>query len=296
MRIMSSTLAALLLMASTTLYAQDKAAIQKKLENQYVLTQPTADRTDIVIPGSVLVLQKSDLMMTNVASSDLCQNSYKDGKISPNGYCKGQGIGDKLARIPIFGARVGAAKATAAPAGTRTYVRGEKVWVTKIDVKDNSVVLSLFTDAVGDPATRYAATLTFFGDKGSPLPPSEQIEKTIAEVFAVQPPAKDANADGQQQSQAPAAGGQQAPAAVQAAPAAPQQVAAEAPLAPIAPPPPPADEPPAPPQTIALGQTTDQVVASMGQPVRKAKIGTKEIYSYKDLKVTFVDGKVTDVQ
>jgi len=34
----------------------------------------------------------------------------------------------------------------------------------------------------------------------------------------------------------------------------------------------------------------------MGQPVKKAKVGTKEIYYYKDLKITFVNGKVKDVQ
>jgi outer membrane protein assembly factor BamE (lipoprotein component of BamABCDE complex) len=45
-----------------------------------------------------------------------------------------------------------------------------------------------------------------------------------------------------------------------------------------------------------LGQTKDQVVAAMGQPVRIADLGKKQIYYYKDLKITFVDGKVTDVQ
>jgi hypothetical protein len=38
------------------------------------------------------------------------------------------------------------------------------------------------------------------------------------------------------------------------------------------------------------------VVAALGQPVKKAKVGTKDIYYYKDLKVTFVNGKVKDVQ
>ena len=47
---------------------------------------------------------------------------------------------------------------------------------------------------------------------------------------------------------------------------------------------------------MAEGQTIDQVVAALGQPLRKAKIGTKEIYTYKDLKVTFVNGKVKDIQ
>jgi hypothetical protein len=37
-------------------------------------------------------------------------------------------------------------------------------------------------------------------------------------------------------------------------------------------------------------------VAILGQPIRKAKVGVKDIYSYKDLKVTFVNGKVKDIQ
>jgi len=71
---------------------------------------------------------------------------------------------------------------------------------------------------------------------------------------------------------------------------------APAPVAPmpeIAPPPPPAD---APPPTIALGQTKSQVTAAFGQPVRMAKLGVKEIYYYKDMKVTFTNGKVSNVE
>jgi len=41
----------------------------------------------------------------------------------------------------------------------------------------------------------------------------------------------------------------------------------------------------------------DDVIANFGQPEKVVKLGTKEIYYYKDLgKVTFVNGKVTDVQ
>lgn len=62
--------------------------------------------------------------------------------------------------------------------------------------------------------------------------------------------------------------------------------------APIEPPPP----PPPDPTEISEGQTIDQVAAALGQPLKKAEVGTKEIYYYKDLKVTFVNGKVKDVQ
>ena len=34
----------------------------------------------------------------------------------------------------------------------------------------------------------------------------------------------------------------------------------------------------------------------MGQPLNDLNVGTKEIYVYKNLKVTFVNGKVNDVE
>jgi hypothetical protein len=54
--------------------------------------------------------------------------------------------------------------------------------------------------------------------------------------------------------------------------------------------------PPAEPQTIQLGQSTDEVVGALGQPDKIVNLGAKQIYVYKDLKVTFLKGKVSDVQ
>ncbi len=59
--------------------------------------------------------------------------------------------------------------------------------------------------------------------------------------------------------------------------------------------------PPTPPEAaptvnIALGQTVDQVVAAMGQPKSVVDLGTKKIYVYPDMKITFKAGKVSDVQ
>jgi hypothetical protein len=50
------------------------------------------------------------------------------------------------------------------------------------------------------------------------------------------------------------------------------------------------------PVNIALGQTTDQVTAALGQPKRVIDLGTKKIYVYADMKITFKAGKVSDVQ
>jgi hypothetical protein len=56
----------------------------------------------------------------------------------------------------------------------------------------------------------------------------------------------------------------------------------------IAPPPPPAPE-------LKLGLTVDQVIAQLGQPITTATAGDKKIYLFKEWKVTFIGGKVTDI-
>ena len=57
-----------------------------------------------------------------------------------------------------------------------------------------------------------------------------------------------------------------------------------------------ASAPSAGPITISVGQTIDQVTAALGAPLKMVNLGAKKIYVYKDMKVTFVDGRVTDVQ
>jgi len=54
--------------------------------------------------------------------------------------------------------------------------------------------------------------------------------------------------------------------------------------------------PPPEPQQIEKGQTPEQVKATLGNPEKIVTLGAKQIYIYKDLKVTFLNGKVSDVQ
>lgn len=49
-------------------------------------------------------------------------------------------------------------------------------------------------------------------------------------------------------------------------------------------------------KTVELGETPDQVKSAVGTPDKIIKLGAKEVYIYKDMKVIFVDGKVSDVQ
>ncbi|HEY6343239.1 MAG TPA: hypothetical protein VIY49_17230 [Bryobacteraceae bacterium] len=66
----------------------------------------------------------------------------------------------------------------------------------------------------------------------------------------------------------------------------------QAPLAPIAPPAAPAGPPP----TLSAGMSTDQVIGILGQPKNIVDLGAKKIYVYLDLKVTFQDGKVSNIE
>ena len=50
------------------------------------------------------------------------------------------------------------------------------------------------------------------------------------------------------------------------------------------------------PQTVQLGMMTDEVQSILGKPEKIFNLGSKQIYVYKDVKVTFLNGKVSDVQ
>ena len=90
----------------------DPAAILQKLNAQFKLTETTADRTDIVTPGDVVVIHKPGLLMFDVASVVPPTNVYKDGKI-------GQGFGTQMMKSEKN--RV-----------MRRFVPGEKCWVTAV--------------------------------------------------------------------------------------------------------------------------------------------------------------------
>ena len=54
--------------------------------------------------------------------------------------------------------------------------------------------------------------------------------------------------------------------------------------------------PAAGPVTISLGQTMAEVEATNGRPLKIVDLGARKIYVYKDLRITFTDGRVSDVQ
>jgi len=152
-------------------------------------------------------------------------------------------------------------------------VSGEKFWVTKIDVRDNAIVMDLFSDAIND--VRFKGSLTIPFKNG--VPPPDDALKLVQEVVKTSEDAKGNTAPKDSPPETPAS-------------------AAETTPPPLEPPPPPPDQPEVAPPTVSLGQTPAQVEAILGPPLRKAKVGNKDIYTYKDLKVTFLSGKVKDIQ
>lgn len=50
------------------------------------------------------------------------------------------------------------------------------------------------------------------------------------------------------------------------------------------------------PKSVELGNTPDEVQSVMGQPDKIINLGARKIHIYKDMKITYVNGKVSDVQ
>ena len=258
--------------------------IQAKLVSQVKVTKPTADHSDIVTAGDVVVLQKDGLMMCSSSSSYAFSNTYSGGVLAANYNNRAKDAAKSFFKGHLpFGGGGSVTDAANNGCASRKFVAGEKIWITGIAVQKDGILVSTFSDPYPDPQgnqVRYYGEIKFPLQKGS-VPPPDDFAKTFSELITVQPPddsSKGGQADqGGQAAQAPAAAPAPAP----------------APIADIAPPPPPSD---APPPTIAIGQTRDQVTAGFGQPVRIAKLGAKEIFYYKDMKVTFTNGKVSNVE
>jgi hypothetical protein len=254
--------------------------IQAKLASQIKLTKSTADRTDIVTAGDVVVLQKDGLMMCSSQSSYAFSNSYKGGVLSANYNNRAKDAAKSYAKafgLSKIGLGGGASVTDAAGNGctSRKFVAGEKFWITGITAQKEGILVTTLSDPYQD--VRYYGEIKFAFPKGA-VPSADDFAKTVSEVITVQS-GDDSGSQGDQGSH-----GDQGSQPAQAT---------QAPMQEIAPPPPPTD---APPPTIAIGQSIDEVTAGFGQPQKVVKLGVKVIYYYKDMKVTFKNGKVSDVE
>ena len=156
---------------------------------------------------------------------------------------------------------------------SKYFQKGDKVYPTRIEVSLDKGKIS-FTVVACDscngvnPPTSMKGEVVFQFAKGYLEKANVgEVEDAIGQVFSI-------SSDDQQGQSGDASQQQQAG---QQQPAQPEQQQAE-------------------PQTIQLGMTTDQVQAALGKPEKIFNLGSKQIYVYKDVKLTFLNGKVSDVQ
>jgi hypothetical protein len=235
------------------------APLADQLKGLYKVTKFGVDAGgfSVLNPGTILVIQKGGILGVPPANATMGTSVFKDGELHQ------PSAGNRL----VLGAV------------TRFLTVGEKVYVQKVDVnlKADKVAFTIVEcDSCNgvNQQSLYKSVVSFEFAKGTlATADPAQVEDTIGSVFTIdsgsnggqqQPPPQDSSAQPQDQQQ------QQQP---------PQQQA-----------------PPPEPASIQMGMTVDQVEAALGPPDKKVTIGAKIIYVYKDLKVTFTNGKVTDAQ
>jgi len=248
---------------SLVLAQAPSVSLEEQLKAQYTLVKMGADSNGaaVVEQGTVLVIKKGGILGVPYADQPIATH-YQDGAVhSPNAL--------------MLGARGGLMGKFGKQQTTQFFQVSSKVYPSKVSVnlpKDQVTIEIVDCDSCNNvnPTTFYKADVVFQFPKGSlaTMNPS-QVEDAISGLLAIDDSAQDQGNNGQQggNDQQGGGGGQA------------QQQA-----------------PPAEPQQIEKGQTPDQVKAALGNPDKIVNLGTKQIYVYKDLKVTFLNGKVTDVQ
>jgi len=239
--------------------------LQEQLAAQYKPVKMGSDTSgySVVEKGTLLAIQKGGILAVPYADQAVLPSKYEGGSIhGPNSL-------SLMGRKSIMG-RFGKEQTT------HLFQVGDKVYPMKIDVnvaKDTVSMNVVACDTCNktDPPTYNKAQVVFQFPKGSLVKASAgEVEDVIGQVLSISEEEQQQGGDqGEQQQggdQQQQGGGNQQP------------------------------QPQAEPQSIEKGMTTDQVEAAMGKPEKIVNLGPKKIYVYKDLKVTFLNGKVFDVQ
>jgi hypothetical protein len=132
-------------------------SIKTALTAKYPLTTITADWKDVVTAGVVVTLKKGNLVAGDATGVIPLSNTFKGAKIT-------QGLIGQIANGNV----------------TRTFVAGEKLWVTGIEVRPKGIVFTLASDPFDD--VRYRALLTFPFSKGT-TPSVADALAAVSEVF-----------------------------------------------------------------------------------------------------------------
>jgi len=255
--------------------AAQGVSLQEQLAAQYKVAKMGSDTSgySVVEEGTLLAVQKGGMLGVPYSDKSSLANKYEGGTVhGPNGMM----VSGKKALLGHFSQTASQGQTT------KLFAKGDKVYPTKIEVaadKDTVTmgIVSCDTCNKVDPPTYNKANVVFVFPKGSLAKASAgEVEDTIGQLLSISEDTGQDQGGGDQKGQ-DQQGGQQAG---QGGQQGGQQQ----------------EQPQAEPQTIEKGQTTDQVQGSLGKPDKIVNLGTKQIWVYKDLKVTFVNGKVSDVQ
>ena len=249
-----------------SLASAQAVSLQEQLAAQYKLVKMGSDTggLSVVEAGTLLAIQKGGILGVPYSDQGVLSTKYEGGTVhSPNAL--------------LTGARGGLMGRFGKQQTTHLFAVGDKVYPTKIEVNVASDKVSMGIVACDtcnktDPPTYNKAQVVFQFPKGTLANANAgQVEDVIGQLLSI---SSDDAQQGGGQGGNDQQGGDQGAAQGQA-----QQQA-----------------PPTEPQQIEKDQTPDQVKAALGQPDKIVTIGSKQIYVYKDLKVTFINGKVSDVQ
>jgi hypothetical protein len=261
-----------------SLASAQAVSLQEQLAAQYKLVKMGSDTSgySVVEAGTLLAVQKGGILAVPYSDKTILTTRYEGGTVhSPNAVAV-------QARKALFGHF---SQTASEGQSTHLFAKGDKVYPTKIDVNvaKDSVTLGIVacdTCNKTDPPTYNKAQVQFQFPAGSLANASAgQVEDVIGQLLSISSDDSQQGGDqgggqqggndqqGNNQQGGDQGGAQQAPAA-----------------------------PPAEPAQIEKGQTPDQVKAALGNPDKIVNLGTKMIYVYKDIKVTFLNGKVSDVQ
>jgi hypothetical protein len=247
--------------------AQTPVSLQEQLNAQYKPAKMKSGfgGATVVEAGTVLAVQKGGVLSVPSAALTTCAAKFQDNKLHPSvGFCAAM-----FRNVSSY------------------FQTGSKVYPLKIEVNPEKGKISFEVVACdscsgGGSGSSMKGGVVFQFPKGYlETANAAAVEDTIGQVFSISSDDQNdaqnrdqndaQNSDQNQNGQQPQGGSQGGQ------PAAQQQPQAE-------------------PQTIQLGQSTDQVLAALDKPEKIVNLGSKQIFVYRDLKVTFIDGKVSDVQ
>jgi hypothetical protein len=237
-------------------------SLQEQLNAQYKTVKMGSDSggVSVVEPGTLLAIQKGGVLSVPWKAMAMCPSKFQDNSMHPSaGMC-----------------------AAMVKSVSKYFQVNDKVYPVKIEVNFEKAKISFAVVACDscnnvNPPTSMKGEVVFQFAKGYlEKAGAGEVEDTIGQVFSI-------SNDDQQQSGGGGnqGGGNQAAGGQGGGQSNDQQDGGQ-------------DQ--QQPQNIQLGMTIDQVQQALGAPLKTVNLGAKQIYVYKDLKITFLNGKVSDVQ